>query len=97
MAVIKPFIYAKLYNAMKFHNAGSLDSLYEYVPRDILPIDYGGDGESMKELKQHWLDIFDQHNDFLMNDNYFALTDDETKDENDAKQKFGGIFRFLSS
>lgn len=74
-----------------------MDSLYEYVPRDILPTEYGGEGESMIELKQHWLEVLEHNADFLMNDDYFALTDDETKDEKDVKQKFGGVFRFLSS
>lgn len=96
MAVIKPFIYAKLYNAMKFHDAGSMDSLYEFVPREILPANYGGDAETMEELKQHWVEVLDQHTDFLLNDKYFALNEDETKAESgDDKQKFGSLFRFL--
>lgn len=45
--IIRPFIYTKLYNALKFHNVGSMESLYEFVPREILPSDLGGDAQSL--------------------------------------------------
>ncbi|CRL03400.1 CLUMA_CG016526, isoform A [Clunio marinus] len=73
MTLIKPFIYERLYNSLKFHMAGSLESLYEYVPREILPVDFGGDDKSMAELKQYWVDILLQYREFLLDDNYFNL------------------------
>lgn len=99
MVLIKPFIYAKLYNALKFHNVGSLDNLYEYVPRDILPVDYGGDAQSMTELKKYWVSVLHDNHDFLMNDEYFALNDNINPPAPRAKDalKFGGIFSFLTT
>jgi CRAL/TRIO domain len=97
MLLIKPFIYAKLYNALKFHNAGSYDSLYESIPREILPSDLGGDAQSMADLKKHWVKVLNDHRDFVMNDDYFKLNAVETKDYVKERQKVGGIFSFLTS
>lgn len=97
MLVIKPFIYTKLYNALKFHNAGSLDSLYEFVPREILPVDYGGDERPMAELKKYWVNVLDNHRDFLMDDEYFKLNNFNDKDHTKEREKIGGIFSFLTS
>lgn len=96
MMCIRPFIYAKLYNALKFHNVGSYDSLYEYVPREILPVDYGGDGESMAELKKYWMNELHTRSDVLMDDQYFKITD-EPSEIDDGREKVGGIFSFLTS
>ena len=99
MMLIKPFMYTKLYNALKFHNVGSLDSLYEYVPREILPKEYGGNEKSMTELKSYWVNILNDHHDFLMNDEYFALNNDTNQQALRAKDalKLGGIFSFLTT
>lgn len=34
---------------MHFHSSG-MDSLYEFVPKNILPRDYGGEDKSSEEL-----------------------------------------------
>jgi hypothetical protein len=97
MLLIKPFMYTKLYNALKFHNAGSYDSLYEAIPREILPSDFGGDAQSMAEMKKYWMGVLDDHKDFVMNDDYFKLNDVEVKSCVKERQKVGGIFSFLTS
>lgn len=97
MMLIKPFIYTKLYNALKFHNAGSLDSLYEFVPREILPVDYGGNAQSMEELKDYWVGVLDNHRDFLLDDENFTLNDAAAKPSTTEKSKVGGIFSFLTT
>lgn len=97
MLLIRPFIYAKLYNSLKFHNAGSFDSLYEHVPREILPSDYGGEAQPMEELKAYWVGVLNNHRDFVMNDEYFKLQDAETTAYPKAREKVGGIFSFLTS
>lgn len=98
MMMIKPFIYTRLYNALKFHNAGSYDSLYKHVPREILPVDYGGDAQSMQELKNYWVKILDEHKYFLMDDNMFAINDQQNSGKVLKEVlKTGGIFSFLTS
>lgn len=95
--LIKPFIHTKLYNALKFHNIGSYDSLYEFVPREILPCDYGGDAQSMAELKRYWVGILEDRNEFLMDDDRFAFNDGEINQRVKESPKVGGILSFLTS
>lgn len=97
MTLVNPFIYAKLSNALKFHDAGSYDSLYEAIPREILPSDFGGNAQSMAELKQHWVGVLNEHRGFVNDDDYFKLNDVETKKCVQNCRKVGGIFSFLTS
>ncbi|XP_023349006.1 alpha-tocopherol transfer protein-like [Eurytemora carolleeae] len=41
-ALVKPFLTDKIRNRIRFHG-GDLESLYRYVPRSILPAEYGGE------------------------------------------------------
>lgn len=46
--------YAKF--QIKYHTEG-LDSLYEVVPRDMLPVEYGGKAGTIAEIKAHWMRV----------------------------------------
>lgn len=50
-AIIKPLLNKDLLNVIYFHTNG-LDSLYEHVPKDILPTELGGDVGSMFEISE---------------------------------------------
>lgn len=39
-ALIKPFIRAENFNLIHFHTPGS-ETLFDYVPRDVLPVEIG--------------------------------------------------------
>lgn len=81
---IRPFFYARLYNCLHFHKVGALENLYRYVPREILPQDYGGQASSMVELRKHWRGVFDSYRPFLMNDEYWKADGEHlVKKEND--------------
>lgn len=97
MMLVKPFIHTKHYNALKFHNIGSYDSLYEHVPREILPCDYGGEAQSMSELKHYWVSVMEDRREFLMDDEHFAYNDEQTKKRVKEGQKVSGILSFLTS
>ncbi|XP_068087045.1 alpha-tocopherol transfer protein-like [Anabrus simplex] len=51
MTVIKPFLKKDIMKMVRFHT-GRTDTLYTYVPRELLPKDYGGDQKSVEELCQ---------------------------------------------
>lgn len=93
MRFVKPFMYDRLYNALKFHNAGNIEDLYEYVPREILPVDYGGDEKPMAELKEFWVSMFEENREFLMDDCYYGLKHEPTQDA----QSYRRLFSFFSS
>lgn len=72
---IRPFLYAKLYNCLHFHQAGSLENLYKSVPREMLPLDYGGQAASISELMKYYHGVLDSYRSFLMNDDYWKPAD----------------------
>lgn len=76
---IRPFLYAKLYNCLHFHQAGSYENLYKSVPREMLPLDYGGQAASMAELMKYYSGVLDSYRNFLMNDEYWKPADSNEK------------------
>ncbi|EFA05232.2 alpha-tocopherol transfer protein-like [Tribolium castaneum] len=50
---IKPFLNESLRNAIHVHR--NVETLYDFVPRDILPEEYGGSGGKLTDLKQSWI------------------------------------------
>ncbi|KAM8721710.1 hypothetical protein ACLKA7_007561 [Drosophila subpalustris] len=56
MAMMKPFIREEVYQLINYHTEG-MDSLYKEVPRDMLPVEYGGKAGTIAEIKTHWLRI----------------------------------------
>ncbi|KAG8223024.1 hypothetical protein J437_LFUL001346 [Ladona fulva] len=48
--ILKPFMKNEMLNMIHFHAPGST-TLYKYVPKEILPVDYGGKIESVASLK----------------------------------------------
>ncbi|XP_015599256.1 retinol-binding protein pinta [Cephus cinctus] len=53
VTLIKSTIKPKLSSRVHVHSSG-LDSLYEFVPRSVLPKDYGGEQPSMDKLSDMW-------------------------------------------
>lgn len=41
---------------IKYHTEG-MDSLYKLVPRDMLPVEYGGKAGTIAEIKAHWMRV----------------------------------------
>lgn len=68
--LIRPFITSRLFKTLKIHPKGSLDSLYEYVPKELLPKDYGGDQPSMSNIKEYYMKILLSRQDFFENESY---------------------------
>lgn len=96
--MLKPFLHPRIYNALCLHNVGKIETLYEYVPRDILPIDYGGTTSTMEELKKHWLDILYEYRPFLINDNAWRLKNaKEINDDLVNKKYITNIWSYLTS
>ncbi|XP_046683964.1 alpha-tocopherol transfer protein-like isoform X1 [Homalodisca vitripennis] len=49
---VRPFLKDKIRNRIHVHE--TLDSLYEYVPKDILPEEYGGAAGSLDVINKQW-------------------------------------------
>lgn len=48
-----PFLGKKALTRFHFHAPGS-ETLFEYIPRDLLPLIFGGTAESTDKLQQYW-------------------------------------------
>ncbi|CAG9857503.1 unnamed protein product [Phyllotreta striolata] len=62
LALIKPFMKKELYDSIKIHS--DIRTLYEYVPKDMLPSDYGGSCESASTLHGKLIDLISNTDDF---------------------------------
>ncbi|KAJ2940271.1 hypothetical protein O0L34_g11841 [Tuta absoluta] len=51
--LVKPFLKEKIKNRIFIHT--DLESLYEHVPREMLPEEYGGNGGSLDDINKAWL------------------------------------------
>ncbi|KAG6457317.1 alpha-tocopherol transfer protein-like [Manduca sexta] len=65
VSFIKPFFGAKL--ATRFHVYKKMDDLFETVPRDIFPIEYGGKEKSIAELHDKWFEVLNskEHREYI--------------------------------
>ncbi|KAM8721709.1 hypothetical protein ACLKA7_007561 [Drosophila subpalustris] len=73
MAMMKPFIREEVYQLINYHTEG-MDSLYKEVPRDMLPVEYGGKAGTIAEIKTHWLRILREKTAYLSDDKYWKIT-----------------------
>jgi retinaldehyde-binding protein 1 len=72
MTLIRPFVNKELNESMHFHTSG-LDTFYEFIPRDRLPIEYGGTGGSLRDLHAKTLSAIRDHRNYLNNDDNWKL------------------------
>lgn len=75
------------------------NTIYDYVPKDLLPTEYGGEADSIPNIKKWWIEKIMAHRDYINDESRWAV--DETKrpsDNRHGENKFGmeGSFRSLS-
>lgn len=54
MSWIRPLMKPEVQARLNFH-APNTDTLYNFVPREILPREYDGHAGSIKEIKEYWI------------------------------------------
>ncbi|XP_050697202.1 alpha-tocopherol transfer protein-like isoform X5 [Eriocheir sinensis] len=96
--IFKSFMKEKMKRRVHIHGS-DMESLYKEVPRDILPVEYGGTNGTVEEIKNYWLQRLDARRDWLLEDEKFCV--DESKRPGKAKTSadlFGieGSFRKLN-
>lgn len=55
ISLIKPFMRSEVFQMLNFHTPES-ETLWEFVPKDIFPNEYGGNAGSIDSLKEYWVD-----------------------------------------
>lgn len=61
-----------------FHTDG-LEGLYDQVPRDMLPADYGGKARSLADITTEWWNIVYKKRAYLMDPKYWKVDKTETR------------------
>lgn len=56
MKMVKPILSEKVNGLVHFHRYGS--GILEFIDKDILPSDYGGDEKCIDDLYDDWLKVF---------------------------------------
>lgn len=54
-----------------------MDTLYQFVPKEYLPEDYGGQLESIEKLKSRFMEKIVSNREYFLDDTKWAI--DETK------------------
>ena len=57
--LIKPFLSPELSQVIHVHT--SIETLYEFIPKEILPEEYGGNAGKMSDLQDKWLRILEEY------------------------------------
>ncbi|XP_028043362.1 alpha-tocopherol transfer protein-like [Bombyx mandarina] len=94
---IKALLNEKNKKRLYVHNK-NYEEMYKYIPKDILPVEYGGSGGSIEEIIDYWKKKVKEYSDWLEEDDQYGT--DETKrpgKPKTAEDMFGveGSFRQL--
>ncbi|KAF9408470.1 hypothetical protein HW555_011856 [Spodoptera exigua] len=61
--IIKPFLKEKMRQRIHFHS--SYTALHEYVPKELLPTEYGGTGSPLEEINNAWIKKLEEYKDWF--------------------------------
>lgn len=64
LTFLRPFMREEVKKLLHFHTEGS-DTLYQYIPRDVIPVEFGGKGASINETKNYWRKQIESNRDWL--------------------------------
>ncbi|XP_053617230.1 alpha-tocopherol transfer protein-like [Plodia interpunctella] len=64
VTMVKPFLKQKLRERIFIHT--DMKTLFEYVPKDVLPPEYGGTSESLEELTKIWIKKLEDFRDWFI-------------------------------
>lgn len=91
MMIIKPFLGAKAAKVIHFHQPGST-ALYDFVSKDVLPIEYDGTFGSMDTPKWYWIHRTEEQRDYLLDDDRWKI---KTKTSMEVSQPLEESFNYL--
>lgn len=66
----------------------------KFVPKELLPAEYGGKAGTVEEIKSFWLKKVEEKRDYLMGDKYWKIND--LKRKNKAAVVFEDSFKSIA-
>ncbi|XP_061398072.1 alpha-tocopherol transfer protein-like [Musca vetustissima] len=74
-AMVKPFMKKETIDKIQFH-VRSIENLFESVPKEMLPSEYGGNSSSIDDLSEEMLNSLRSKRNYLIDPNYWKITDE---------------------
>ncbi|CAG9806018.1 unnamed protein product [Chironomus riparius] len=85
--LIKPFIGSKVMNIMQFHAPGS-ETLFDFIPREILPVELNGNDESIEICNKNWIKRTEDCREYLLNDDIWTLKEPDDSENMSFEDSF---------
>ncbi|XP_065221720.1 alpha-tocopherol transfer protein-like isoform X2 [Planococcus citri] len=95
LAVVKPIMKKELYQLIKVHPTNNIESLYDYVPKDSLPTNFGGKAPSLDELIKLSNEKMKKYEPWFADDEKLARVDESQR--TGKPKNSGDIFGFDGS
>ncbi|XP_069683237.1 clavesin-2-like [Periplaneta americana] len=87
MNISKPFLKKNLVEKICIHS--TMETLYEYIPKELLPKEYGGELDSLTHYNKEVRRLLEEYSDWFQKDEVFRV--DESKRQGRAKNA-GDVF-----
>ncbi|XP_014256783.1 alpha-tocopherol transfer protein-like [Cimex lectularius] len=94
MTLVKPLLKAEVAGMLHFHQPES-KTLYDFVPKDILPDEYGGKAGTVSEIKETWKSKVEKNRDWFKTNPWIA-NNNKRLDKKNSINIMDGSFRTLT-
>ncbi|XP_056638142.1 alpha-tocopherol transfer protein-like [Diorhabda sublineata] len=94
--MVKPFVRNNVMNMIHFHLPNST-ALYDHIPKELLPEEYGGTCGTIAEYKQEWLQIVTENQSMVTAESYWKIDESKRINKSNYEEKFStpGSFKKL--
>lgn len=69
----------------------NITTLYEYVPKHLLPTEYGGEAGSVAEIMGYWEDKLLEYRDYLLEESKFGTEENKRAVPSELAQTVYGL------
>jgi len=68
LKIFRSFMTEKMKNRLYVYTERMMQNCFKDIPSDILPVEYGGTGETIQELGEYWKKLIEENRDWFMDD-----------------------------
>lgn len=90
LMILRPFMKAQVRELLNFHSPNAT-TLFEHVPQELLPTEYGGKAGNMCDIKKNFVRQIEKNREYLIDDSYW-----KPRDSNNNQTQLESNLRSLS-
>ncbi|KAL0114317.1 hypothetical protein PUN28_011523 [Cardiocondyla obscurior] len=68
LRIFRSFMTEKMKNRVHVYTHRTIQNCFKDIPTDILPVELGGTGETLRELTEYWKKIINENRDWLLDE-----------------------------